>query len=175
MTAGGAGSTFAGWLRRLSVVACASGLTLPAQADCHRGLFGTTGLDYRRSLQAELRGIGITGFGRTQPYRDSTISLFLGSDVSLILREQDDVVSEIGVAVPQPAEPLEVARFNALVSHAASRFSGENEAQLRARLLASLGLHPGAGAWDEASDKVRLAYRRDGQALIAKLSIETCS
>ncbi|MCW6507721.1 hypothetical protein M8523_06750 [Hyphomicrobiales bacterium BP6-180914] len=146
----------------------------PARADCHSVMFPTTGIDLRRSLQTQIRDIGITGFGRTQPYRDSTVSIFIGSDVGLVLREQDDLVIEIGVELPLPAEPLEIAKFNALSARLASRFSGEDETKLRARLLDELLAHSANGPWAETSAGVTLDYARAPQSLIVKMHRQKC-
>ena len=62
-----------------------------AAAACHDALMPFSSLQFRRNLQPDLRDLGITGFGRTQPYRDSTISVFMSSEVTLVIREQDDL------------------------------------------------------------------------------------
>lgn len=145
-----------------------------AAAACHDALMPFSGLQFRRSLGPELRDLGITGFGRTQPYRDATISVFLSSEVSLIIREQDDLAVEIGAELPLPAEPIELAKFNALVSHVASRFSGEAEPQVRARLLASTLAHGAPGPWNESSGPAVLSYTRSSDSLLAKLRLQKC-
>ena len=158
-----------------AVTAAAAALTPAAvQAACHDALMPLSGLQFRRSLGAELRDIGITGFGRTQPYRDATISVLLGTEVSLIIREQDDLAVEIGAELPLPAEPIELAKFNALVSHIASRFSGEAEPQVRARLLASTLAHGAPGTWSETSGPAVLSYARTPDSLLAKLRLQKC-
>lgn len=145
-----------------------------AAAECHDALMPFSGLQFRRSLGPELRSLGITGFGRTQPYRDATISVFLSSEVSLVIREQDDLAIEIGAEVPLPAEPVELAKFNALVSHIASRLSGEPEAPLRARLLDSTLSHAAPGQWSETAGPAMVGYTRGPDVLLAKLRLRTC-
>lgn len=131
-------------------------------------------LEFRRALGPDLRGLGITGFGRTQPYRDATVSTLLGTDVTLIVREQDDLAIEIGAEVPLPAEPTELARFNALMAHVAARFAGADEAAVRARLLRSVASHGAPDAWTETEGPVVIAYTRAGDALLAKLRLRSC-
>ena len=145
-----------------------------AAAACHDALMPFSGLQFRRSLGPDLRGLGITGFGRTQPFRDATISVFLSSEVSLVIREQDDLAIEIGAEVPQPAEAVELAKFNALVSHIASGLSQEPEAPLRARLLQSILTHATPGTWRESAGPVVLTYSRTPDALLAKLRMQKC-
>ncbi len=145
-----------------------------ATAACRLQLLPDTGLAFRQTLQTHLRDLGITGFGRTQPYGDSTISLFLSSDVSLVLRLQDQLVIEIGEEVPLPAEPMELAKFNALSAYAAARFSGEDEHALRAKLLASINQHGTVGSWIERSGDMVLVYARAYDALVVKMHKEKC-
>lgn len=145
-----------------------------AAAACHDALMPFSSLQFRRALLPELRDIGITGFGRTQPYRDATISVLLGTDVNLVVREQDDLAIEIGAEVPLPAEPLELARFNALLSHVASRLTGEAEAPVRARLLTSILTHAMPGTWTESVGSAVLAYARGPDSLLAKLRLRKC-
>lgn len=145
-----------------------------AAAACHDALMPFSSLQFRRSLGPELRDLGITGFGRTQPFRDATISVFLASEVSLVIREQDDLAVEIGAEVPLPAEAVELAKFNALVSHIAFRLSGEAEPALRAKLLASILAHGTPGPWQETSGPVVIRYSRAADALVAKLHLQKC-
>lgn len=151
-----------------------AGAAAPAGAACHDALMPFSSLQFRRTLLPELRAIGITGFGRTQPYRDATISVLLGTEVSLVIREQDDLAIEIGAQVPQPAEPLELAKFNALVSHVASKLSGEDEASVRARLLASTLTHATPGTWSEMVGSAVVSYARAPDSLLAKLRLQKC-
>lgn len=152
----------------------AAGLATGAAAACHDSLMPFSGLQFRRSLVPELRALGITGFGRTQPFRDATISTFMSSEVSLIIRDQDDLAIEIGVEVGLPAEPVELAKFNALVSHIAFRLSQDPEPALREKLLASTLSHGAPGRWQESSGPVVISYSRAPDALIAKLRLQKC-
>ncbi len=161
-------------LATLALLVAGSAEDAARAAVCHDALMPLSGLQFRRSLGPELRALGITGFGRTQPYRDATISVLLGTDVSLIVREQDDLAIEIGAELPLPAEPLEIAKFNALVAHVASRFSDEPEPLLRERLLASTEARTGAGAWRDTSGPVLISYSRASDALLAKLRLQKC-
>ena len=146
----------------------------PALSACPVSYFPETNVQFRRSLQPFLRDLGSYGFGRTQPYGDGTVSLLLGTEVSLIVREQDALVTEIGLEVPLPAEPIELAKFNGLTAWAAGQFSSEGEHQLRPRLLASILSHPGDGAWSETSGTLNLLFRRDPKALVAKIRKGPC-
>ena len=141
---------------------------------CHDAPMPMSSLDFRRALGPDLRGLGITGFGRTQPYRDATISTLLGTDVSLVVREHDDLAVEVGAEVPLPAEPTELARFNALVAHVAAHFAGTDETAVRARLLQSVLTHAGPGAWTETDGAVVIGYTRAADALLAKLRLQSC-
>ena len=76
--------------------------------------------------------------------------------------------------MPLPAEPDELARFNALVAHAAARFAGNDESALRARLLRSVMAHAAPGSWTEADGPVVIAYARAADALLAKLRLRKC-
>ncbi|MDX7952798.1 hypothetical protein P7D22_16645 [Lichenihabitans sp. Uapishka_5] len=162
-------------LHRLAVAAALLAASAgSAAAACHDALMPFSSLQFRRNLQPDLRDLGITGFGRTQPYRDSTISVFMSSEVTLVIREQDDLAVEIGAEVPLPAEPVELAKFNALVSHVASRLSGDPEPPLRATLLASILAHATPGQWQQTSGPVVIGYSRAPDALIAKLHLQKC-
>lgn len=161
-------------IRSVLAAAILAGLAGTATAACHDALMPFSSLQFRRSLLPELRDIGITGFGRTQPYRDATISVLLGTEVSLVIREQDDLAIEVGAQVPLPADPLELAKFNALVSHVASRISGEAEAPARARLLQSILTHAAPGAWTETVGRAVVTYARTADSLLAKLRLQTC-
>lgn len=152
----------------------ASLLAAPAEAGCRLQLLPETGLAFRQDLQRHIRDLGITGFGRTQPYQDSTISLFMASEIGLVLREQDQLLIEIGAELPLPSDPLELAKFNALAAFAASRFSGEDMQQLRARLLASLVAHRDNASWIERSGELKLEFSRAVQALLVKMHREKC-
>lgn len=131
-------------------------------------------LEFRRALGPDLRELGILGFGRTQPYRDATISTLLGTDVTLVVREQDDLAVEVGAEVPLPAEPTELARFNALVAHVAAGFAGADEKAVRARLLQSVLVHGTPGAWSETEGPVVIGYARMADALLAKMHLQKC-
>lgn len=158
----------------LAALLAAAGSAQAAAPACHDALMPFSGLQFRRSLGPDLRGLGITGFGRTQPFRDATISVFMSSEVSLVIREQDDLAIEIGAEVPMPAEPVELAKFNALVSHIASGLSHEPEAALRETLLASILAHGAPGQWQESSGPVVIRYARAPDALVAKLHLQKC-
>ena len=160
--------------RECTIVALTMAAIPTAQAACPVSYFPQTGLEFRRSLQPALPDLGSSGFGRTQPYADGTVSMLHGTEVSLIVRMQDDLVSEIGAELPLPAEPIELAKFNALSTWSASRFTSESEKALRARLLASILSHADVGSWTETSGDLNLLYRRDPKALVVKIRKGPC-
>jgi hypothetical protein len=172
--AGGGPLRLAKWSVALSVIASSGA---GASSACLQVSLGDSKAAFMQALAPRLAAVGVISIvragspaGGVERYR-----LIGAPRVSLLVREENDVLVEIGASTLTLADQgdseiqLEIAAF------ALARYSYQLEGAVLQKLITSAAKHPGAGGWTESFGPASASFTRSGDGLTVKVGKAICN